>query len=590
MSSHRSDESLVSYPSSFSDQEFHAFGRVSLDYTCPAGDSDNNVEVRRPTSFNRIGTIQEEASTDTETATDAHLSTTFTSSLFQKDTYDTGAFVIYPKCMQRMLSSEYPKIVSELEEIYRLGAFIYIGSSFQCLSPVTQKYFHKINTTLICDMCIFPTNKPVTLITFGKDNKVKYHLDNYNLEMKSNLEQWIGNTIAEFKALPVVVTAEDIQIRGNVERLIAKQESVTKVLPLPEAQLISAVEAFLQKLATCKFVQRFHAPPGGTVYLVKDLFEEFTELMEETKQTVIVYPKHASGYTILLICELAYRLALIGHTSLHSKTDVKKEFEKLSEAQNISISITYGKHVADENLQEGDVLLSSWAGRTILFRTEMRDIDAARRSLALAIVDRKAKIQHEKGRKRLLDLVCLNLKMMEEQLENTLSHADSKSQIAQLESLTIDIQDKLTEIVSVHNKQYSMQRPHSAADEKHGLPTLKTKAGFDESKVQQDNYIQSTEFEMPQCSNPANTSQITNQVTSRPPRQDSFSNDSSNPGEVSHMEPKYEGDQSFSRPNLHQVGESRLTNEETPRSPEQNMEDLCVVPQNIVKRMSETFQ
>ncbi|XP_071098546.1 uncharacterized protein [Haliotis cracherodii] len=582
MSSHRSDESLVSYPSSFSDQEFHAFGRVSLDYTCPAGDSDNNVEVRRPTSFNRIGTIQEEASTDTETATEAHLSTTFTSSLFQKDTYDTGAFVIYPKCMQRMLSSEYPKIVSELEEIYRLGAFIYIGSSFQCLSPNTQKNFHKIKTTLICDMCIFPMNKPVTLITVGKDNKVKYHLDNYNLEMKSNLEQWIANTIAEFKALPVVVTAEDLQIRGNVERLIAKQESVTKVLPLPEAQLISSVEAFLQKLATCKFVQRFHVHPGGTVYLVKDLFEEFIELMEETKQTVTVYPKYASGYTTLLICELAYRLALTGHTSLHSKTEVKKEFEKLSKAQNISISITYDKHVAAENLQEGDVFLSSWTGRTILFRTEMRDIDAARRSLALAVVDRRAKIQHEKGRKRLLDLVCLNVKMMEEQLENTLSHADSKSQIAQLESLTIDIQDKLTEIVSVHNKQYSMQRPHRAAGM---LPTQKTKAGVDESKVKQDH-----DFEIPQCSNPSNTSQITHQVTSRQPREASFTKDSSNPGDVSHMKPKYEGDQSFSRPNLHQVGESRLTDKGTTRSPEQNMEDLCIVPPNIVKRMSQAFQ
>lgn len=241
----------------------------------------------------------------------------------------SGKIVIYPKCMHGMLSSKYPQILSELEDIYRLGAFIYIGSSFQCLSHINPIFFQKIKTTLICDICIFPKNKPVTLITVGKDNTVKYHLHNYNLQMKSNLEQWIANTIAEFKALPVVVTAEDLLIRGNVERLIAKQESVTEVLPLPEAQLILSVEAFLQKLATCKFAERFHVHPGGTVYLVQDLFEEFIELMEETKQTVTVYPKYASGYTILLICELAYRLALIGHTSLHSKTDVKEEFEKL---------------------------------------------------------------------------------------------------------------------------------------------------------------------------------------------------------------------------------------------------------------------
>lgn len=227
-----------------------------------------------------------------------------------------------------MLSRKYPEIVSTLEKTYRQGAFIYVGSSFQCLFPRNPQRFHKIKTMLICDMCIFPKNKSVILFTVADDNGLNDHLINYNLQIKRNLEAWIGEKRAEFKALSAVATLADFQTRGRFESLVtyAAKQSWTTVLPLTLRQMNLCVEAFLQKLATCKFVQRFHAVPEETLYLVQGLFEDVIELMEETKNK-IVYPK--SEYKILLVCELAYRLALIGHTSVHSKTEVKKEFEEL---------------------------------------------------------------------------------------------------------------------------------------------------------------------------------------------------------------------------------------------------------------------
>ncbi|XP_067653913.1 uncharacterized protein [Haliotis asinina] len=346
--------------------------------------------------------------------------------------------------MHRMLSSDYPKILSALEETYGLGAFIYVGSSFQCLFPRHSQKIYKITTELICDMCIFPKNKPAILITVGKDTKLISHLNRYNLQMKSVLEEWIRETLVEFKALSGVVTPDDFQISGNFNRIIShtEKQSPTKVLPLTLGTMILTMETFLQKLATCRFIQRFYGVSTETIYLDQELFEELIELMEE-KNTKTVYSKY-SDYTMLLACELGYRLALIGHTSIHSKSEEKREFEQLRKAHNVSISISYDRGIAAENLEEGDMLLSSWKEGVILFRAESAEIAAARRALASGVLKRSVQdVQDEESRKKLMDLACLHIRRAEEQLENALRHADSTHPKSVLESFNMYSRDEM---------------------------------------------------------------------------------------------------------------------------------------------------
>ncbi|XP_046342432.2 uncharacterized protein LOC124123188 [Haliotis rufescens] len=466
MSFEGSDASSFSRTSSFSDQEFKAFDCVALDSTC--------------------------ASLDTRTPTEVHLSHISISSFFPKKKYDAGEFVIYPKCMHTMLSSEYPKMLSVLEETYRLGAFIYVGSSFQCLFLGNQQQFHTIKTKLICDMCIFPKDKSVIMLTVAKDKTLKTHLSNYNLQMKKNLEEWISETEAEFKALSGVVVPQDFQIRGKFECQIADAEQLAKRKGPPPllAKHRLYIEAFLQKLATCKFVHRFYAVPGETVYLIEDTFEDFIELMEETGAKT-VYLK-CSECTMLLVCELAYRLALLGHTALQSNTEVKKELEELRCAQNISISITYGTNVADENVQEGDVLLSSWKGGTILFRTELTEVVAARRALASAVVRHSLYMKDEERCERLVDLVCLNIEITEERLKTFLQPFDFESQIVALESLNTSLQVKKKNVRVNNQLAHPMCPPRVVVDEEHRSLALKMKTSFDDRNVQQNRDTQST--------------------------------------------------------------------------------------------------
>ncbi|XP_067653334.1 uncharacterized protein [Haliotis asinina] len=449
MSDYSSNKSSFSHPSSFSDQSFKVLGGTTLHSSRYSEDSATNDKKWRSTSYQRI---TRNTPTDSGEPKKGYLSPIFSCRLIQKDIYDAGKVVIYPKCMHRMLSSKYPKILSVLEETYGLGAFIYVGSSFQCFFARHPQRFHKIKTKLICDMCIFPKNKPVILLTVAKDTEQRDHLSNYNLQMKRNLEEWISKTLVEFKALSVVVIPGDFEIGRNFKQKISYAETLmlpTKVLPSTFATTILAMETFLRKLATCTFVHRFYRVSEETLYLDQDLFEEFVELIEE-EDIKTVYSE-CSDYTMLLVCELGYRLALLGRTFIHSKSEEKREFEELRRAQNLSISITYDDGIADENLKVGDVLLSSWKGGAIVFRSEETETAAARRTLASAVVNHCTKVQDEKTRNKLMDLICLHIKRTEEQLENTLHRADSKYQISALESCDLCLRDKETPLYPVRS-------------------------------------------------------------------------------------------------------------------------------------------
>ncbi|XP_046556073.1 uncharacterized protein LOC124265331 isoform X3 [Haliotis rubra] len=476
MSVYDSDESSCSHPSSFSDQSFKALVGTTLHPSRDSGDSENNGKACKTIACDSLG--------DTGKPKEGYLSTIFSCSLFQKDIY-AGKVVTYPKCMHKMLSSMYPEILSVLEETYRWGAFIYVGGSFHCLFPRHPNRFHKIKTELICDMCIFANHKPAVLLTVAKNRKRGYDLTSYNLQMKRNLEEWISKTLVEFKALSVVVTPDDFRSREHFKRKLfnVETQSPTKVLPSTLVTLILTMETFLRKLATCKFVQRFSGVSEETVYFDQDVFEEFIELMEE-KNTKTVYPK-CSDYTMLLACELGYRLALIGHTSIYSRSEEKREFEELRKAQNLYISINYDRSHADDNLEEGDVLLSSWKGGRILFRAE---IAAARRTLASAVVNRSAKVQDEEKRNRLMELVCLNMKRAEEQLENTLRRADSKSQIAEMESFSIYSRDEETQMYTVGTDAVSRSL----------TPEI---LGFKDGTVQEDLHSQNTDSQTSESCN-----------------------------------------------------------------------------------------
>ncbi|XP_046549565.1 uncharacterized protein LOC124259475 isoform X2 [Haliotis rubra] len=479
MSVYDSDASSFSHPSSFSDQRFKAIVGTPLHSSRDYRDSENKGKESKTVTRDSCG-----GTPDTGKPKEGYLSTIFSCSLFQKDIY-AGKVVTYPKCMHRMLSSMYPEILSVLEETYGRGAFIYVGGSFQCLFPRDTKRFHKIKSGLICDMCIFANNKPAILLTVAKNKKQRDHFNSYNLQMKRNLEEWISETLVDFKVLSVVVTPDDFRIRKHfkLKNFDVETQSRTKVLPSTLATVILTMETFFRKLATCKFVQRFSGVSEETVYFDQDLFEEFIELMEE-ENTKTVYSK-CSDYTVLLACELGYRLALIGHTSIYSRSEEKREFEELRNAQNLSISINYDRSVADENLEEGDVLLSSWKG----------GIAAARRTLASAVVNRSAKVQDEERRNRLMDLVCLHMKKAEEQLENTLRHADSKSQIAELELFSTYSRDEETQM-------YTVGKPNVAADAVSRPPTQETTGSSSEdSTVQEDPDAQYIDSETLESSN-----------------------------------------------------------------------------------------
>ncbi|XP_046556072.1 uncharacterized protein LOC124265331 isoform X2 [Haliotis rubra] len=479
MSVYDSDGSSFSHPSSFSDQRFKVIVGTALHSSRVSGDSENNVKECKTIARDSLG--------DTGKPKEGYLSTIFSCSLFQKDIY-AGKVVIYPKCMHRMLSSKYPKILSVLEETYGRGAFIYVGGSFQCLFPRHPQRFHKIKSGLICDMCIFANNKPPILLTVAKNRKQGDHLTSYNLQMERNLEEWISETLVDFKVLSVVLTPHDFRSREHFKGIISYVEiqSLTKVLPSTLATVILTMETFFRKLTTCKFVQRFYGFSEETVYFDQDLFEEFIELMEE-ENTKTVYSK-CSDYTMLLACELSYRLALIGHTSIYSRSEEKSEFEELRKAQNLSISITYGRNDADENLEEGDVLLSSWKGGIILFRKETTEAAAARRTLASSVVNCSAKAQDEERRNELMDLVCLNIRRTEEQLKNTLRRADSKYQISTLESF------------SIYSRDEDMQ-PYSVGTDVVSRSSTPEIPGFKDSTVQRDLYSQYTDSQTSKSSN-----------------------------------------------------------------------------------------
>ncbi|XP_046556730.1 uncharacterized protein LOC124265950 [Haliotis rubra] len=102
MSVYDSDESSFSHPSSFSDQRFKVIEGTALHSSRVSGGSENNGKACKTIARQSLG--------DTGKPMEGYLSTVFSCSLFQKDIY-ADKVVIFPKCMHRVLASEYPEIL-----------------------------------------------------------------------------------------------------------------------------------------------------------------------------------------------------------------------------------------------------------------------------------------------------------------------------------------------------------------------------------------------------------------------------------------------------------------------------------------------